>query len=50
VPKAFEFAESFSKPASSNPLLLLDCFRLEVALRILENRQEAISPDLKSVN
>jgi hypothetical protein len=48
APKAFEFSEIFSKPASSNPLLLLDNRCLRVALRAFENRQGATSPVLKS--
>jgi hypothetical protein len=48
VPKAFEFAEIFSKPADSNPLLLLDNRCLRVAPRAFENRQGATSPVLKS--
>jgi hypothetical protein len=48
APKAFEFAESFSKLASSNPLLQLDDRFLGVAPRAFENRQGAISLVLKS--
>jgi hypothetical protein len=48
APKAFEFAEIFSKPASSNPLLLLDNRCLRFAPRVFENRQGATSPVLKS--
>ncbi len=48
MPKAFDFAESFSKLPSSNPLHLLDDRYLDVAPRAFENRQEAISPVLKS--
>jgi hypothetical protein len=48
VPKASEFAESFLKPANSNPLLLLDDIFLRVASRAFESWQEVISPVLKS--
>jgi hypothetical protein len=48
VLKPFEFAESFSKLANSNPLLPLDERFLGVAQRAFENRQGAISPVLKS--
>jgi hypothetical protein len=48
VSKASEFAEIFSKPASSNPLLLLDNRCLRVAPRAFANWQGATSPVLKS--
>ncbi len=38
--KAFEFAKSFLKPASSNPLLLLDNRFLGAAPRAFESRPE----------
>jgi hypothetical protein len=47
APKGFEFAEIFSKPTSSNPLLLLDNRCLRVALRAFENRKGATSLVLK---
>ncbi len=40
VRKAFEFAKSFLKPASSNPLLLLDNRFLGAAPRAFESRPE----------
>jgi hypothetical protein len=51
APKAFECAEILLKPASSNPLLLLDNTHnsgLRVAPRAFKNRQGATSPVLKS--
>jgi hypothetical protein len=39
VPKAFEFAESFSKLATSGALLLLDDRFLRVAPKAFENQQ-----------
>ncbi len=48
APKAFEFAEIFSKPASSNLKLLLDNRCLRVALRAFENQQGATLLVLKS--
>jgi hypothetical protein len=48
--KAFEFAESFSKLARSNPLLLMDDRCLRVAPSLFLNRPLAISPILKSAD
>jgi hypothetical protein len=48
APKAFEFNESFLKPVSSNPLLLLDNRCVGVAPRAFENWHGAIFPVLKS--